>query len=81
MGGSLDWGVRGEEGSESREMAVEPSLEGEQGWELRGGGKDQVAQEGSEGIPVGQGPVRRGHRRGEDRMRNCNGDGDVVRTG
>ena len=31
MGGSLDWGVKGEEGSESREMAVKPSLKGEEG--------------------------------------------------
>ena len=43
MGGSLDWGVRGEEGSESREMAVEPSLKRKQGWELRGGGKVQIS--------------------------------------
>ena len=37
--GSLDWAVRGEEGGESREMAVEPCLEGEQARKLWAAGK------------------------------------------
>ena len=73
--------MRGEEGGESGEMAVEPSLEGEPGQKLRGGRADQVAQKWGEGVPVSQGPIRRRHWWGEDRMRNSNGDGNVVRAG
>ena len=58
MRGCLDWGVRGEKGSDSRVMAVELGLKGEQGWVLRGGRKDQVAQERGERVPVSQGPIQ-----------------------
>ena len=50
--GSFDWGVRGEEGGQSGEVAVEPTLEGDQGWKLWGGGEDQIAQKMGEGVPI-----------------------------
>ena len=56
MGRPLDWGVGGEEGSESREMVVEPSLEGEQGWELRGGREKPRRPGGECGSPSQSGP-------------------------
>ena len=80
VSGPFDWCVGGEEGGKSREMAVEPGLEGDLGWKLRGHGEDQVAQKGGEGVSVSQGPIRRRNWWGEDRMRNSNGDGNVVRT-
>ena len=76
--GSFDCGVGGEEGDEGREMAVEPGLEREQGWKLRGGGEDQIAQKGGERVPVSQDPIRQRKWWGEDRMRYCNGDGNVI---
>ena len=59
-------------------MTVEPSLEGEPGWKLRGGREDQVAQKGGERVLVSQGPIRRRHWWGEDMLRNGNGGGKVI---
>ena len=54
--GPLDWGVGGEAGGKGREVAVEPALEGEPGWELSGGREDPFGQKGGAGVPLGQGP-------------------------
>ena len=76
--GSLDRGVGSEKGGKDREVAVEPGLEREPGWKLWGGGEDQVTQKGDEGLPISQGPVRSGQWWGKNRMRNSNGDGNMI---
>ena len=59
-------------------MSVEPSLKRAAGGEWWRGWRAKGVEERGKGIPIGQGPVWSRRRRGEKRVRNNNGDRDVV---